>query len=88
MRKDIEARKEQLRRTFQESPRHAVEEPYQDYFPALKESLREAIARMRKAVRTKGKDLSSFENYEARPTSQPVHEKRSVANEEQLPGKA
>jgi cation diffusion facilitator CzcD-associated flavoprotein CzcO len=67
MRADIEARKEQLQRTFQDSPRHAVEEPYQDYFPALKESLVQATKRMRAAMRSKGKTISPFENYAPRP---------------------
>jgi hypothetical protein len=65
MRADIEARRIALLKSFRNSPRHTLEEPYQDYFPALEKSLREGVKRMQAASRTKP-GVSTFDNY-ARP---------------------
>lgn len=65
MRADIEARKASLRVTFQDSPRHALEEPYQQYFPALEQSLKEALRRMERAERGTADKPSPFENVAA-----------------------
>lgn len=63
MHADIRARREALLRTFRNSPRHALEEPYQDYFPALRQSLKDAVRRMETTARSRPA-ISPFENYD------------------------
>ncbi len=48
MRADVEAQDEFVRTNYKTTPRHAIEEEHLRYFPALKKSLREAIARRRR----------------------------------------
>ena len=48
MRADIEAQDEFIRTNYKATPRHAIEEEHLRYFPALRKSLREAVARGRR----------------------------------------
>ena len=48
MRADIEAQDEFIRTHYKATPRHAIEEEHLRYFPALRKSLREAVARGRR----------------------------------------
>jgi cation diffusion facilitator CzcD-associated flavoprotein CzcO len=52
MRRDIEEKKEYLRRYYKQSPRHTIEEEHLRYFPELARSLRENRARARDARRS------------------------------------
>jgi dimethylaniline monooxygenase (N-oxide forming) len=70
MRADIEARRVALLKSFSNSLRHTLEEPYQEYFPALQKSVKEGVKRMQATSRKKP-GASTFANY-TRPSAADV----------------